>query len=57
MASPNASATMSENEALSAKFGRLMALYAVCLFLAGWAYLRYYSPVVGIDTSWATRNS
>jgi hypothetical protein len=29
-----------------------MALYAVYLFLAGWAYLRYYFRVFGIDTGW-----
>jgi len=52
MASPNASATKPQNEALWAKFGHWMALYAAYLFLAGWAYLMYYFRVFGIDASW-----
>jgi hypothetical protein len=29
-----------------------MALYAVYLFLAGWAYLRYYFSVFGVNAGW-----
>ena len=41
-----------EKEGFSAKFGHWTALYAAYLFLAGWAYLRYYFEVFGVDTGW-----
>jgi hypothetical protein len=41
-----------EKEGLSAKFGHWTALYAAYLFLAGWAYLKYYFGVFGVDTGW-----
>jgi len=41
-----------EKEGLSAKFGHWTALYAAYLFLAGWAYLRHYFEVFGVDTGW-----
>lgn len=39
-------------EGLSTKFGHWTALYAAYLFLAGWAYLRHYFEVFGVDTGW-----
>jgi hypothetical protein len=39
-------------EGLSAKFGHWTALYAAYLFLAGWAYLRHYFEVFGVDAGW-----
>ena len=39
-------------EGLSSKFGHWTALYAAYLFLAGWAYLRHYFAVFGVDTGW-----
>ncbi|MGO8807954.1 MAG: hypothetical protein ACLQJF_00665 [Candidatus Sulfotelmatobacter sp.] len=41
-----------DREGLSAKFGHWTALYAAYLFLAGWAYLRHYFGVFGVDTGW-----
>jgi hypothetical protein len=44
--------TAADKEGLSAKFGHWTALYAAYLFLAGWAYLRYYFAVFGVDAGW-----
>jgi hypothetical protein len=41
-----------EKEGLPAKFGHWTALYAAYLFLAGWAYLRHYFGVFGVNTGW-----
>lgn len=42
----------STNESLSSKFAHWTALYAAYLFLAGWAYLRYYFAVFGVNAGW-----
>jgi hypothetical protein len=41
-----------DKENLSGKFGHWTALYAAYLFLAGWAYLRRYFEVFGVDVGW-----
>jgi hypothetical protein len=41
-----------DKDGLATKLGHWTALYAAYLFLAGWAYLRSYFGVFGIDTGW-----